>query len=363
MKQSTLLDSVHFELFFESSGDLLAITDNKGNFIKVNKFWEETMGLNSDELAGTSILAGIHPDDLEVTVKELRSLSPETSKHGSVTRYHDKNGIYRFYEWKVIPFFELYYCTARDITERIEAEEQILKQNEELKLLLSERDKLFSIIAHDLRSPFHGLLGFAEMFTHAVKESDIGIIMKSGERLYPMVRRLYDLLENLLEWALLQRKDVHTLPQNFMLHKAVEAVINLNEEKITEKQILVENLIPRDAMIYADPQMVNSVLRNLFYNAIKFTPRQGRITFTATVRDSFIESSLSDTGIGIPESIAGHLFSLEKNVKRKGTEGESSTGLGLILVKEYLEKNGGSIRFESEEKKGTTFFFTLPVAQ
>ena len=365
MSPQTILNSIHFELFFESSGDLLAITDSQGKFIKVNKIWEDIMGLNSSELEGSSILDYIQPQEFEAVQKELREFSqlPQSIPQGIVTQYRNKNDEQRFFEWKVIPFFDLYYCTARDVTARIEAENKIKKQNEELTQLLSERDKLFSIIAHDLRSPFHGLLGFSEMFTHAVKESDMQIIMKSGERLYPMVKRLYDLLENLLEWALLQRKDIQILSQNHMIRKSVDSVIGLNEEKIAEKNLEVTNNIPKDLMICADPQMINSVLRNLFFNAVKFTPRNGKIVINASRRYKFAEISLSDSGIGIPETIAKNLFTMEKEIKRKGTDGESSTGLGLILAKEYIEKNGGSIRFETEVNKGTTFYFTLPLAQ
>ncbi len=365
MSPQTILNSIHFELFFESSGDLLAITDSQGKFIKVNKIWEDIMGLNSSELEGSSILDYIQPQEFEAVQKELREFSqlPQSIPQGIVTQYRNKNDEQRFFEWKVIPFFDLYYCTARDVTARIEAENKIKKQNEELTQLLSERDKLFSIIAHDLRSPFHGLLGFSEMFTHAVKESDMQIIMKSGERLYPMVKRLYDLLENLLEWALLQRKDMQILSQNHMIRKSVDSVIGLNEEKIAEKNLEVTNNIPKDLMICADPQMINSVLRNLFFNAVKFTPRNGKIVINASRRYKFAEISLSDSGIGIPETIAKNLFTMEKEIKRKGTDGESSTGLGLILAKEYIEKNGGSIRFETEVNKGTTFYFTLPLAQ
>ncbi len=251
---------------------------------------------------------------------------------------------------------------SRDVTERYEAEKLIQKQNAELSGLLSERDKLFSIIAHDLRSPFHGLLGFAELFGNAINEGDVTTVLELGEKFHPLVKNLYNLVEELLEWAMLQQKAITYVPLNISVKSVVTKVISLFEAAIREKELIIQNNIPNSLLAFADEKMLNAILRNLISNAIKFTPAGGEIKITATVNKGKIEISVSDTGIGIPPTIANNLFSLGKTTKRKGTAGELSAGLGLILTKEYAEKNGGTLRFETEVNKGTTFYFTLPAA-
>ncbi len=249
---------------------------------------------------------------------------------------------------------------SRNITQRVAAEKRVKEQNEILTNLLVERNKFFSILAHDLKSPFHILLGFSDILLDSVQEGDHYTTKDMSIRLHTIVRSIYELLINLLEWANLQRDGVKFLPTKIRLSDTLAKLLTLYEHKTEAKALRIVNKIGQDKSVFADPHMLETVLRNLFYNAIKFTPRGGSITLDARRFDSVLEISVSDTGIGMPDQLASGVFSLGKFSRRQGTESEESTGLGLILCKEYVERNGGTIRFETEENKGTKFIFTVP---
>ncbi|NUN10397.1 MAG: PAS domain S-box protein [Ignavibacteriaceae bacterium] len=249
---------------------------------------------------------------------------------------------------------------SRNITERYEAQKMIKKQNEELAKLLKERDKFFSIIAHDLRSPFQALLGLSEFFDHAIPEGDFAALVDIGPKFHPIVKMLYALLEELLEWAMLQREDVSFSPEVARIRNISEKVLKIHSVRSSEKEIEIVNKIGDDAVGFADPSVISTIFRNLISNAIKYTPRGGKIKLEAVKAGQYTEISVSDSGIGIPESMVPYILTKAKETKRKGTEGELSAGLGLLITKEYVEHSGGTLRFETEENNGTTFYFTIP---
>ena len=248
-----------------------------------------------------------------------------------------------------------------DITDRKKTEEEIIKANSELKKLNSEKDKLFSIIAHDLKSPFNGLLGITEAMVTNNKEYSSSEIVEYTGVLYNSVINVYKLLENLLEWAQLQKGSIGFTPEEIRLSEAFLESKESIKQSAEHKQITINNEIPEVIKTYADEKMVNSLLRNLLTNAIKFTNKGGKIAAKAReVEDGMIEVSISDTGIGIPAEIIPKLFVVGEKIGSRGTEDEPSTGLGLVLCKEFVEKHGGKIWVESEENLGSTFYFSLP---
>jgi len=173
---------------------------------------------------------------------------------------------------------------------------------------------------------------------------------------------LYNLLENLLEWSRMQQGLVPFTPETTQLHKLVETIIPVATEPAKIKEIEVAFDIPGDISVFADSNMLQSVLRNLVSNAIKFTLIGGRVNVSAkTTGDNSVEFSIEDTGIGMSPSMVDNLFQLDVQTNRKGTEGEPSSGLGLFLCNEFVEKHGGKLWVESEEGIGSTIRFTLPV--
>ena len=251
--------------------------------------------------------------------------------------------------------------------QRIEEQAEELKtQAEELGItnkrlvkLNATKDKFFSIIAHDLKNPFSSILGFCEVLTLRYDKYDdvkrkhlIGIIDRSAQN-------IFKLLENLLQWSRSQTGNIKYSPEEFNLLEMAQNIQTLTENSLTEKGIKFNLKIPEDLVLYADKNMIYTVIRNLVTNAIKFT-EIGKITVEAIEQDACIHISVTDTGIGIRDEVIDKIFEVERSKSTEGTRGEPGTGLGLIICKEFIEKNGGSISVESTVGKGSVFYFTLP---
>jgi signal transduction histidine kinase len=172
---------------------------------------------------------------------------------------------------------------------------------------------------------------------------------------------IYNLLENLLEWSRLKRNVMEFVKIKFSLDKKIASCIQPISEMARKKEIEINISVPDDIEVTADDHMFDTVIRNLVSNAVKFTRKKGKIDISAFKnQDNFIEIIITDTGIGMSAELKNKLFLLNEKVNRKGTEGEPSSGLGLLLCKEFIEKHGGKIWVESEVGKGSTFTFTIP---
>lgn len=252
---------------------------------------------------------------------------------------------------------------VRDITERKNNEIQLQKYAIELRKQIAEKDKFFSIISHDLRSPLSGLMGLTEILVDGLPVMAPDNIQKIALDIQVSTSNLYRLLGNLLEWSSMQRGLTSFSQAILLLKPKVDEAVVLIKEAVSKKNIFINNLCPDTIEVYADKNMLGGIFRNIISNAAKFTPKSGTITISAKLTtDNHVEISVNDTGIGMNSTILDNLFNLEINTNRKGIEGEPSTGLGLILCKDFIEKHGGKLWIESEEGKGSTFYFTLPVA-
>jgi signal transduction histidine kinase len=248
-----------------------------------------------------------------------------------------------------------------NITERKRAEEEIKKTNKQLEKLNSEKDKLFSIIAHDLRSPFQGLLGLTEAMAADIHKMASAEITEYSNSLHDLAVNIYSLLENLLEWAQFQKGSIGFMPKTLNLSDIFSQCFESTKLRAVQKGINIFNEIPLSLKIYADEKMINSVLRNLLSNAVKFTRKGGKVVGKARIiEEGKVEISVTDTGVGISGDIIAKLFKLGEKVGTKGTDNEPSTGLGLVLCKEFVEKHGGQIWVESQPNIGSTFYITLP---
>ncbi len=239
---------------------------------------------------------------------------------------------------------------------------EIMAQRDQLSNLNATKDKLFSILAHDLRNPFHIIIGFSELLvTNFQKLSEV----KIKNFLTAINKSAFsgnDLLENILEWSRVQTGRMTFEPEEQNLLRISNEVINLLEGKAQQKGITINQFINSDIFVIADENMLKTIFRNLISNAIKFTPDQGQITLSAeiSVDPSFIEVAVSDSGVGIAESTISNLFELHKTVTTKGTAQETGTGLGLIICREFVEKHKGKIWVKSQVDKGSSFYFLLP---
>jgi|GEM_PF-407259 len=254
------------------------------------------------------------------------------------------------------------YGSFQDITDRKRVEFEIQNKNEELQKVNAEKDKFFSIIAHDLRSPLSGFMGLTEILAEGSLNIPIEELHKLALAMKNSATNVFRLLGNLLEWSRMQRGLTVFVPELLLLNSVIsESIIQITEDAI-KKDITIDFEIPGDLCVFADKNMLDSILRNLVSNAIKFTPKGGRITVSA--QSDFVkmaEISIVDTGIGMNKEMITKLFRLDTNTNRKGTEGEYSTGLGLVICKDFIEKQGGKLLVESEEGKGSIFKFALPI--
>lgn len=248
-----------------------------------------------------------------------------------------------------------------EIKIRMEAERTIQQQNEELVELNATKDKFFSIIAHDLRGPFAGFLGLTEMLAATLHTMSHEQIQKFANSMEKSSKNLYRLLENLLQWSLVQRNVINFDPKLINLSELVNESTVTAVEAAKTKNIGLHTMIPDVLKVYADAQMLTAIIRNLVSNAIKYTPSGGDISVVAdNSAKNETRISIKDTGIGMSADMINNLFKLDSMSNRKGTEGEPSTGLGLIICRDFVEKHHGRLWVESQEGKGSTFILALP---
>lgn len=238
---------------------------------------------------------------------------------------------------------------------------KLKEQTDSQRLLLKMRDKIFSIIAHDLKSPLNGVLGLSEILYKEV-EMDAAKIKDFGGLIWHSTKQTYFLLENLLEWAQMQQHQIPFSPVALNLKLMVMETFALLSENATQKNIQLYNNVNDKITVWADRPMLNSIIRNLVSNAIKFTPKGGTITLTAQQVENFVQISVTDNGVGIDPKIQKTLFAEGWNTSTYGTQNEKGTGLGLVLCKEFTECHGGIMQVESEPGKGSTFRFSIPVS-
>lgn len=256
---------------------------------------------------------------------------------------------------------------CEDITLRKHAEFQLLSAHQKLKEknaqlaeLNASKDKFFSIISHDLRSPLNVILGYSQLVEENFEEYTPQETKTYIQKIRTSTESLYALLQNLLTWARIQRGVLQHFPEKLDLREIVEQNIELFVSKAEQKQLVLSNAFEQAVYAYADEQMVHTVLRNLLSNALKFTPAGGVIQILAQEQNAHIELAVADTGPGICQENLPRLFRIDSQYTNAGTDGEKGAGLGLSLCKELVEKNGGTIWVESEVGKGTAFRFTLP---
>lgn len=240
--------------------------------------------------------------------------------------------------------------------------DELQQKNQRLSDLNKLKDKMFSVIGHDLRSPLGSVKLNLEFLSYSA--ASLGEeFMETISTLTATTNEVYNLLENLLGWAKSQSGNLEVVPENINLLDAVESVSLLNKGNLQSKEISFEKNVSESINIYADMNSVNTVMRNLLSNAIKFTPNKGTIEISAIQTNGVIQVEIKDSGVGIPEENIPKLFDSSQYVTTYGTNRESGSGLGLSLCHDYIVKNEGEIWVESEVDKGTTFFFTLPLSQ
>ncbi|MBI9037810.1 MAG: tetratricopeptide repeat-containing sensor histidine kinase [Bacteroidales bacterium] len=235
-------------------------------------------------------------------------------------------------------------------------------QKKQLSELIITKDKFFSIVAHDLRSPFNVILGFLDLLEQEFDLMSDSEKIKIIQTLQKSSQNTYQLLINLLDWARSQRGMIKNDPKKINLSEILENAIKTLHESSKKKEQNIHNEILKNTFVIADKELLNTIFRNLLNNSIKFTPKKGDIYINVNEKGKFLEICIKDTGIGIPEDKIPMLFNIDCDYNLPGTDRESGTGLGLIIVREFVELMGSSINVESELGKGSKFCFMLPMA-
>ncbi len=374
--ESALRDSEEKLLsIIKTSPDAIGLFDTKAKILIMNPAAVNIFGYDSeDEMLGKNALELFLQEDHQSAVQMIQQILQHSLVRDLEFKLLRKNGSWFYSEFSCSALYDLegkptgIITIIRDVTERklaeieqIRTEKQLSKYSEELKISNATKDKFFSIIAHDLRSPFQGMLGISEVIVN-----DFETLSKAELKYYfnlirTSLSKQFELLSDLLEWARLQTGNFLLNNELISLYQEVKNAIDPLVLLANQKTISLKNNIDEGIKIQLDKQLIKMIIHNLVSNSIKFTKENGSITISADKKENFIEISVSDTGIGIPEEAIEKLFTIDAHYSTDGTNHEHGTGLGLILCKDFAEKAGGQIWVESQVSKGSTFTFSLPI--
>ncbi|MBN1768243.1 MAG: PAS domain S-box protein [Prolixibacteraceae bacterium] len=359
-------DMVKLSLVAQQNPASIVVTDLGGNIEYVNKRFTEATGYTSDEVMGQNpriLNSGQNPPDV---YKGLWDKLIKGKEWNGIFQNRKKNGETYWEKALISPVKNThgetisYLAIKEDITEQLEAQQALVESEARLKQALDTKNKFFSIVSHDLRSPISTIVNLTELLSdksyHFTNE-EIATYLQS---MHQTADSTYRLLENLLEWSRLQRGIISFTPENLDVADFLKSCDLSIFEKAKAKNVELDITFSEKLSVYADENMLRTILRNLLSNAIKFTKRGGKVVLEVQkTKNGDALFMVRDNGIGMSNDMLNKLFDIAENVSRPGTENESSSGLGLILCKEFVEKHGGKIWVESAEGKGSTFWFTI----
>jgi PAS domain S-box-containing protein len=366
VEQKLQSSEMRYRRLFETAKDGILILDAyNGQIVDVNPYLISVLGYSYEEFLGKELWEiGIfrNIEDSKAAFIELQNKEfirfedmPLQTKSGKPINVEYVSNVYLVDKAKVIQ------CNIRDISDRKQAEENLKESEKRLRELNATKDKFFSIIAHDLKSPFTSIIGLSELLAEQVSKNDYRGIGDYANMIQSSSWHAMDLLTNLLEWSRSQTGRMEFNPVNIDLVELIEEASELLQESANQKNIAISKFLPASLIWSADRSMINTILRNLISNAIKYTNPGGRIEISAVQGEKELTVSVTDDGVGINEDNLKKLFLIEVSNSTRGTSDEEGTGLGLILCKEFVSKHNGKIWAESVPGHGSRFVFTIPV--
>lgn len=374
--EKELIESENNYRTLANSGQALIWASGKDkNCVYFNDVWLKFTGRPIEMEVGSGWLSGVHPDDRQQCMdiystafdnKENFSIEYRLLRHDDQYRWLRDDGCPRYNNDGE---FIGYIGHCLDITEKKQDEFKVESLNRELHTLNATKDKFFSIIAHDLKSPFNSIIGLSEILVDQVNDRDYKGIDKFAKIIYQSSNRAMDLLTNLMEWSQAQTGRMSFMPDRFALSPLVEDVVVAFEIICRLKEVSLRTELGSDIHVFADRQMVSTILRNLLSNAVKFSLPGGDIQICTSRSAEEVIVTVTDEGVGMPKEALKKLFRIDESFSTPGTAKEKGTGLGLILCKEFVDKHGGKIWAASSEhdledgtKRGSVFSFTIPNA-
>jgi len=358
-----------FQKIFEQSPDAILISDDTGVIVDCN---EETLNLvteiDRDNIINKSAFSFINVKDRYKIIEAFKNSQPnKTIKDIEVSLLtNSSEAIY--VEFSLSPILGrdsggiFYIIILKDITARKKSILALKKSEKELKETNTTKDKFFSIIAHDLKNPFNNIMGFSELLMSDLHSYSPTKLKEIVSWIYESSVQGFNLLENLLNWSRSQTGRLDWSPEAFDLVKLIKLETELLNQTAKKKGVNLE--VPTEAaqLVFADMNMVKTVIRNLVSNALKFTERGGSVKVILRLEnDNFLRVCVIDSGIGISPQAIEDIFRIDKHLSTLGTDNEAGTGLGLILCKEFIEKHGGNLKVDSKVGEGSNFHFTLPI--
>jgi PAS domain S-box-containing protein len=335
--------------------------DENGKIKIANQELVSVLGWTFTEWETENIFAKCYPEP-EV-LKEVLDFMISEEVGWKDFKTHTKNGTIIDTVWMNIKLPNgISMGIGQDITIRKRAEEKLIENDNFLQKLNADKDRFISILSHDLKSPFNSILGFSEVLTEDIRKLNTDEIEDIARNINKSARNTLYLLEDLLAWAMTQQGKIIFKPQKLSLADICKNILEILNPKAVAKNITINYYVADSIKVFADIDMIKTILRNLVSNALKFTNNGGTINVSSEENSENVTISISDNGVGIkPENIT-KLFNISEVITTKGTAEETGTGLGLLLCKEFVEKHGGKIWVESEVGKGSEFKFTLPMS-
>ena len=352
-----------YKALIENLNDIIYSFDPKG-FSRFISPAVKRYGYTEEEIIGKNVSFILHEEDREKfskhTIEVLRgSVEPITvrlyDKDRRIRWFHTVNSLYRDGDSFLIN------GALSDITDRVRMEEDLKISRLKLYEANQAKDNFFSILAHDLKSPFTGILGFSEFLVNDINDLSLEEISEFANQINTSARAILELLNNLLDWSRIQTNRLEVSKEEVSADEIMYNVNSIVIPIINQKGLEYICDIPDGIKMMVDRSMIETVFRNLITNAVKFTPRGGSIVITGEVTGTKVSFIISDSGIGMDRETKEKLFKLNELVTTSGTENEKGTGLGLKLCYEFVKRNGGELTVESRQGEGSSFSFSLPL--
>jgi PAS domain S-box-containing protein len=360
-------ESLIFDQILEISNEGYKVVDKDFNIIYCNKKFAQFNDLETKDILGKKCYQCLSSNNCGREDCSLNQILQGKKSIQTVLEKKTDSNETRYFILTIEPFRDekkeivgIIECFI-EFTAIKKAELALRESEAQLKKSNTTKDKLFSIIAHDLRSPFTSILGFSDLFVENKNDLEIAQIEEFVKNINSSVRNTLSLLDNLLNWAKTQTGNFIMQPDKIDLTSIIREVIGISKTAANFKNISLDYNQPGEIEIFADENMVKVVLRNLVSNAIKFTNAGGSINVSAIPNQSEVEITVSDNGVGMDNEKIKILFDISANLTSYGTANEKGSGLGLVLCKEFVEKLGGSIWVNSKAGEGSDFKFTLPL--
>lgn len=356
----------------KSNAFCLAVFSIKGELLLANQGMQSLFSGQADQsfINPTLNQLIIHPENEPMVFDGLITLGSKTKETNTSIRakvFRKQQQLLIVGEVDVAQLSHYNNLMVKLNSEVNNLQHELIKEKKTLEITLKQlhelnatKDKFFSIIAHDLKNPFFSIMGFSKILLEKHEQMEAGKTTAYLKAIDESAKQAYELLENLLTWAQSQRGHIEFNPDFFELKHLIDKNIRFLKDTAEKKKISIESLIGENLTIYADQNMLNTIIRNLLTNAIKFTYPDGLITINLISHPDYHEISVSDSGMGMSPEVLNKLFQASAQSIVPGTQNERGTGLGLLICKEFVELHQGTIRAESEPNNGSTFYVTLP---